>query len=251
MLLCKVVLLNKVFKIIGSCQISKIAVLGGGLGARPLCALIKMEKMNLKKATIFLIVGSAYTLCHKAIFAIFPFLPNNFVVYNILAFLWLIATLTIILFAFYFPKEVTPLNKQIKISLKLVILFTSIIILLKLPFVQSLIPRIQRNIFFEFSRLLNSIAMLVFWFSFYKIVHKKFQLHNSIKLIIWETCVGVLLELISFGYHINFIFTGIENIPFPPLKFFAVIAFVVSYFALINFLIKFKKVDDYKKLVLS
>ena len=207
--------------------------------------------MNLKKATILLIVGSAYTLCHKAIFAIFPFLPNNLVAHNILTSLWLLATLTIILFAFYFPKEVTPLKKQIRISLKLVILFTSIIILLKLPFVQSLIPRIQRNTFFEFSRLSNSIAMLVFWFSFYKIVSNKYQLHNSLKLVIWAECVGVLLGLISFGYHINFIFTGIENIPFPPLKFLAVIVFVISYFALINFLIKFKKVDDYKKLVLS
>jgi hypothetical protein len=207
--------------------------------------------MNLKKATILLIVGSVYTLCHKALFAIFPYLPNNLNLNNILTFLWIVATVTLILFAYYFQKEITPLKKQIRISLQLVILFTSIIILLKLPLVQSLIPRIQRNTFFEFARLLNSIAMLVFLISFNKIVSNKYSLHNSLKILILVMCVGLLLESISFGYFINFIFTENESAPFPQLQFLAVIVFVFSYGALINFLIKFKKVDDYKKLVLS
>ena len=207
--------------------------------------------MNLKKATILLIIGSVYTLCHKAIFALFPFLTNNMAVNNILSFLWILATVTIILFAYQFPKEVIPVNKQIKISLQLVILFTSIIILLKLPFVQSLIYRIQKNTIFEFAKLLNSIAMLVFWISFYKIVSARYSLHNSLKLVIWAASIGLLLELLPFGYYINFIFTGSESVPFPPLQFLVVIVFVFSYYALINFLIKFKKVDDYKKLLLN
>ncbi len=207
--------------------------------------------MNLKMATFLLIIGSAYTLFYKAVFTIFPFITNNILVSKLLSLIWILATITIILFAYYFPKEVFPLNKRIKISLQLVILFTILIILLKLPLGQSLVSGIQKNAIFEFIRLLNSISMFVFWISFYKLLYPNNSLQLSLRLVIWIASIGLLLELIQFYYYMNFIFTGSESIPFSPLQYFAAIIFVLSYCAVINFLIKFKKVEDYSKLLLK
>ncbi|RJP69717.1 MAG: hypothetical protein C4539_07335 [Ignavibacteriales bacterium] len=207
--------------------------------------------MNLRMATKFLIIGSAYTLFYKAVFAIFPFITNNILVSKLLSLLWIMATITIILFAYYFPKEVFPLNKRIKISLQLVILFTCLIILLQLPFGQSLVPGMHKNVIFEFIRFLNSISMFVFWISFYKILSHNNSLQLSLKLVIWTASFGLFLELIQFYYYINFLFTGSESIPFAPLQYFAAIIFVLSYCAVINFLLKFRKVEDYSELLLK
>jgi hypothetical protein len=207
--------------------------------------------MNLRMATFLLIIGSAYTLFYKAVFAIFPFVTNNILVSKLLSLLWILATITIILFAYYFPKEVFPLNRRIKISLQLVILFTCLIILLKLPFGQSLVPGIYKNVIFEFIRLLNSISMFVFWISFYKKLYPDNSLKLSLKLVLWTASFGLFLGLIQFYYYMNFIFTGSESIPFPPLQYFAAIIFVLSYCAVIYFLIEFKKAEDYSKLLLK
>jgi hypothetical protein len=205
--------------------------------------------MNLRMATFLLIIGSAYTLFYKAVYAIFPFIVNNILLSKLLSLLLILATITIIFFAYYFPKEVNPINKRLKLSLQLVILFTILIILLKLPFGQSLIPSMHKNAIFESIRLLNSISMFVFWISFYQMLTKNNSLQISLKLVIWIASIGLLLELIQFYYYMNFIFIGSESISFPPLQNIAAIVFVLSYCAVINFLIKFKKAEDYSKLL--
>ena len=207
--------------------------------------------MNLKKATLFLIAGSSYTIFHKAIFAVFPLLTYNTLAKNTFSFLWILASLTLILFVYYFLKEITPLNLQIKISLQLVILFTGLIILLKLPI--ELLPGtgITRNITFEVCRLLNSVSMLVFLISFNKIISEEYSLHQPINLIIVGASAGLVLDLIAFGYYLNFIITEQGSISLPPLQILAVIVFVFTYYALINFLVKFSRVEDYSKLILT
>ena len=216
-----------------------------------LCAIIRMGKMNLKKASLLLIIGASYTVFYKAIFAVFPFIFKNSLSNNIFSALWILSTFTLIIFVYYFLKEITRLSSRIKISLWLLILFTSIIILFKLPYLHSVIYGIQRLLVFELIRLLNSIAVLFFCFSFYKIISDKYSLHQSLNLIIWAVSIGLILELISFGYYINFILTGNESIPFAPLQILAVIVFLFTYYAVINFLIKFRKVEDYTKLVVK
>jgi len=128
-------------------------------------------------------------------------------------------------------------------------LFTSVIILLKLPFSRPLLSGILRNLIFELSGLLNSAAILIFCFSFYKLISNNHSLHQSLSLLILAVSIGFILELIPLGYYINFILTGNEITPFPLLKILAVILFLFSYYAVINFLIKFRKVYDYNKLV--
>ena len=208
-----------------------------------------VTKMNIKKASLLLIFGLLYTVFYKVIFWILPFISNNNVLKNILSVLWLISAFTIIIFIYYFLKEVTPLNSQIKISLMLVIVFTTLIVLLKLPI--ELIPndRILRNLIFESSRLLNSFSILLFFIFFHKIISRKYFLHQPIKMVIWGISISLIVGMISFGYYINYFLTGNESVPFPPLQFLAIIVFIFTYGAIINFLVKFSKVEDYSKLI--
>jgi hypothetical protein len=203
--------------------------------------------MNLRKASLFLIVGSLYTIFYKVI-GVLQFVSNNIFISNTLSVLWLISTFTIILFIYYFLKEITPLNLQIKISLLLIIIFTSVIILLKLPI--ELLPstRIVRNIIFEAARLLNSFSMLLFFVFFTKIIADKCTLRQPIRLAILGYSVGIILGLISFGYYIKFVITGIEGVPFPPLQLLSFVVFIFTYYALISFLINFRKIENYSKL---
>ena len=76
------------------------------------------EKMNLKKASLLLIIGLLYTVFYKVILWILPAVSNSNFLKNILSLLWLISAFTIIIFIYFFIKEVTPLNSQIKISLQ-------------------------------------------------------------------------------------------------------------------------------------
>jgi hypothetical protein len=207
--------------------------------------------MNLKKASLLLIIGALYTVFYKAIFVLFPFIVKNSLANSIFSALWILSTLSLILFVYYFLKEITKLNSQIKISLCSIILFTSLIILFKLPYFQTVVYGIQKILIFKVIRLLNSIVILFFCFSFYKIISDKYSLNQSLNLVIWAVSISLLLELISFGYYMNFILTGNESIPFPPLQILAVIVFLFTYYAVINFLIKFRKVEDYTKLVVK
>jgi hypothetical protein len=204
--------------------------------------------MNLRKATLFLIISSLYAVFHKVI-VIFPFVSNKIFLTKIRSIMWLISTFIIILFVFYFLKEITPLNKQIKISLLLIIVFTSVIIIIKLPFEIFSITRIVRNIIFETARLLNSFSMLLFFVFFTKIIADKYTLRQPIRLAILGYSAGIILGLISFGYYIKFVITGIEGVPFLPLQLLSFIIFIFTYYALISFLINFRKIENYPKLI--
>ena len=207
------------------------------------------EKMNLKKASLLLIIGLLYTVFYKVILWILPAVSNSNFLKNILSLLWLISAFTIIIFIYFFIKEVTPLNSQIKISLQLIILFTGIIVLLKLPVELIPINRILRNSIFEAARLLNSFSILMFFIFFNKIIPARNSLRLPIRLAIWGFSIGLILGLITFGYYINFILTGHEAVPFPPLQFLAIIVFIFTYPVIINFLIKFSKVENYSTLI--
>ena len=205
--------------------------------------------MNLKKASLLLIIGLLYTIFYKVILWILPVISNSNFLKNVLSLFWLISTFTIIIFTYYFLKEVTSLNSQIKISLQLVVIFTSIIILLKLPI--ELLPgnRMLRNLIFEAARLLNSFSILMFFVFLIKIIPTKNSIYLPIKLVIWGFIIGLVLGLITVGYHINFILTGHEAVSFLPLQYLAVIVFIFTNVVMINFLIKFNKIENYSRLI--
>ncbi|MEJ2614941.1 MAG: hypothetical protein P8Z35_08285 [Ignavibacteriaceae bacterium] len=204
--------------------------------------------MNLKKASLLLIIGLVYTVFYKAIIGFIPFAANNIFLKNILSVLLLISALSIILFIFYFYKEVTPLNPKVKITLQLIFFCTCILIILKLPIELQPQNRIIRNSIFEIARILNSFSILMFFIFSNKIITIKF-IRQPIKLAILGFSISLILNLISLGYYLNFILTGNEGVPFLPFRFLAMIIFLFTYYVVIDFLIKFRRVDDYSKIL--
>ena len=121
-------------------------------------------------------------------------------------------------------------------------------IILGLPIGLQPQNRILRNFTFEAARLMNSFSILMFFIFFNKIISVK-PIRQSIKLAIGGFSIGLILGLVSFVYYLNFILTGNESVPFPPLKYLAVIIFLFTYFMVIYFLVKFRQVEDYSKLI--
>jgi len=209
---------------------------------------ISGKKMNLKKASLFLILGLIYTLFHKTVVGLFPNVSNYIFLKGIFSILSLISALTILLFIVFFFKEVSSLNSQIKTALQFTFFFTGIIILLGLPI--ELLPqnRIFRNLIFETARFLNSLSILMFFIYLNKIIYTE-SLHKPIMLTIWGFSIGLIIGLISLGYYFNFILTGNETVPFFPLQYLAVIIFLFKYLMVIYFLFRFSKIEDYTKLI--
>ena len=114
--------------------------------------------MNLRNAALLLIIGLVYNVLYKLVNALFPSLRENENILIVASILWLVGAFTIILFVFYFLKGVAPLNKQIKISLYFVVLFTCIIIVMKLPLELSPFVGISQKLIFNVSVFLNSTS---------------------------------------------------------------------------------------------
>ena len=196
--------------------------------------------MDLRKASLLLISGLIYTVFYKAVIGFVPFVSNIVFLRNILSVLLLLSSLSIIIFVFYFLKESPVLNSKIKISLQLIFFFTCILILLGLPIGLQPQNRIFRNFIFEAARLLNSFSILMFFIFFIKIISIE-SIRKPIKLAIWGFSIGLVLGLVSFGYYMNFLITGTEVIPFPPLQYLAIIVFLFTYIVVTYFLIQFRK----------
>ena len=196
--------------------------------------------MDLRKASLLLISGLIYTVFYKAVIGFVPFVSNIVFLRNILSVLLLLSSLSIIIFIFYFLKESPVLNSKIKISLQLIFFFTCILILLGLPIGLQPQNRIFRNFIFEAARLLNSFSILMFFIFSIKIISIE-SIRKPIKLAIWGFSIGLVLGLVSFGYYMNFLITGTEVIPFPPLQYLAIIVFLFTYIVVTYFLIQFRK----------
>lgn len=205
--------------------------------------------MNLKKAALLLIIGLFYTFLHKVIIGLFPFLMNSGLTNVILSVLWLTAAFTIILFAYFFLKEIIHVNLQIKLSLVFVIIFTGIILLLKLPFELFTFSQPTKRILFDAASLLNGLSQLTFLILFYKTLKEDiYFLKQSIRLAIWGYGLGLIIGLIGLGYYLKFLTTGLITKPLPFLPIIAGLVTIFTYYAVIIFLIRFRKVEDYKQL---
>ncbi|MBN2092484.1 hypothetical protein JW964_22880 [candidate division KSB1 bacterium] len=204
--------------------------------------------MNLKNASLYLIIGILYTIFHKVVYAIFPSLNQYDAINQFMAIVWLVATFTIILFACYFLKEIPSLPQKMKVALIGIIVFTGIILLTKLPFQFFDNFEINRTLFRD-ARILNAISFLLFLIYFHHLlVTDIYSLKKYIRIILWCSGLSILLQLIGLILYIKFRFTGVET---EAPAFLSVITFLVfivgSYFSLL-FLMKFRKVDDYHQI---
>ena len=205
--------------------------------------------MNLKKASLLFIIGISYNIFYKVIYAVFPFVGKQIYLNSVLSILWLVASFTIILFACFFLKEFPFLNGQMKISLICMIVFTVIIILTKLPFGFLNNVDFTRRILFNISRIFNSLSVLFFLSEFYKLLSDDiYSLKLPVKIAIFGYGLGLLLKIIGSIFYSRFIISGTTIGSAPFFKIASFIISLVTSIAIINFLMRFRKVEDYNQL---
>ena len=122
--------------------------------------------MNLKTATKLVLLGLTYIIFHKSIISLYPSILNTNLISNTFSVLWFTATSTVILFSYCFLKEYASLKTPLKISLQLVIFFTAVILIFRLPFGRFINDYLVRNVLIESTKLLNSASMLLFFIFF-------------------------------------------------------------------------------------
>ena len=200
--------------------------------------------MNLKKASILLIIGLLYTCIYKLIKGLFPILTKITILNTVLSILWILSALTIIVFIVHFLRETKSQVVSIRLPLYLIIIFTSIVIIIKLT--QGIIPNdgITSRLIYNLPVLLNSISILYFLVSFYRLNSIE-SLKGSIKLIIWGFILGVTLGMIKFGGYLYFIISKTESYILVKFQVIAILIFVFTYYTIINFLIRLIKVENY------
>lgn len=193
-------------------------------------------------------LGLIYTCIYKLIKGVFPQLAQTAILNDVLAVLWIASTLTLILFATYFIREIRPEIVGIKRSLYLIIIFTSIVILLK-P-LSAIFPddgitiRLTHNI----SVLINSISILYFLVTFQRF-NTIGGLKIPVKLLIWGIAAELVLGMLSLGGYLYFTVTN-TTIPFlSKFQAIAIIIFAFTYLSALNFLLRFIKIENYSRLL--
>jgi hypothetical protein len=203
--------------------------------------------MNLHKAATLLLLGLAYTILHKVLFALFPSLTRAGYVSAMTSILWVLATSCLILFAYFFLKEVSPLSLEIRSSLVIVIVCTAIIVFERLLFTFLVNPVQGIRLLSGALGFLNSIALLVFLVSLDRHLTSESSIRVPTRLTIGGLSVTVLLGLFSTGYYVNFLITGAEIEPWHWVRPLATLTFLVTYGASIWFLVTFRRIDDYSR----
>lgn len=89
--------------------------------------------MDLRRTTLWLILGSVYTVVHKALHALIPGLGHSAAGTAMQA-LWLGATLSLIFFAYQFLREVRPRDRTLRCCLVAIMVLTGMVMLAHLPF---------------------------------------------------------------------------------------------------------------------
>ena len=206
--------------------------------------------MNLNKAALFLIIGLCYTVFYKLILGLFPSVTNFTFISLFFIMLWIVGAFTIIIFAIYFIKEFPPVNKRIKISLIFVILFTSILIIIKLPIEFFPIYSISKRLTFELAHLLNGFSQFLFIIFFYKSISKDiYLLKLPLKVAAWGYGLGFVLGVIEIWFYVNFLTSGIETSTPNYFKLFSLVVTIVSYFAVIIFLSRLRRIKIYSQII--
>jgi hypothetical protein len=205
--------------------------------------------MNLRTATLFLILGSAYTVLHKLAYSLFPSLRFSETGRVITSILWLAATAALMLFAYQFLRELSPRNKWLRYSLVSVIVLTGIVIMSKLPFWSISEVGPSHRLLLGIVALCNSAAILAFLLSLARHVPRSSALWPPLRGSIWACSAKAALGLVSTGYFLVYLLTGQEVEPLPFLQPLAMLVFLLTYGMTIWFLIQFRRISNYADIV--
>lgn len=184
--------------------------------------------MTLRSATMLLIVGSVYTVLHKAAYGLSPALGSSDLGVTVTSILWLLATFTLILFAYAFLKDVRP-RAPLRRPLILIIVFTGFVIVSKLPFWSPDHGDQARRVLFGAAARLNSVALLFFVLALTRAVPMESSLQRPLQMLTWTLAASIVLGLVSAGYTSHYLLTQQEVEPLPVLRPLAMLVFLLTY----------------------
>ena len=206
--------------------------------------------MNLHKATLFLILGSFYTILHKIVYSLLPSLGFTEPWGLLTTVLWITATFALILFAFQFLKELEPRKKWMSVSLIGIIVFTSLVIISKLPLKPlDVNGGLGHRWLLGISSWLNSLSILVFALSLRRFISKDTTLWWPTFLLIVACGLTLALSFVSLGYSVSFFSTREVIEPLLFLQPLSVLSFIFTSASTLWFLIRFRHIDNYKELI--
>jgi hypothetical protein len=208
--------------------------------------------MNLRKATLFLIFGLAYTLLDTAALDLFPALDHfqlTSIRNIILSAISLAEPLAMILFACLFLGEVRPRDGLLRYSLVSVILLTGVVI----PFWPLLCwpngPGLGQRLLFSVFPLLDSVAVLLFVISLARLVADGSPLRTPLRALAWALAVRLVLGTAVTGYRSLHRVTGWESGPLPIMRPLSLVVFLCIYGSALWFLVRFRRLGSYVDLV--
>lgn len=205
--------------------------------------------MDLRKATLLLILGLAYTLVHKAALGLFPALSTSRLATAVTGWAWLVATATLPLFAYQFLRELRPERKDLRVSLLAIIVLTTLVIVSRLPLWAPAGPSNGPRILFRAASLLNAFAFLLFTTSLLRALSSSSPLQASLRTLCVALGLTATLGLVGSGYVSYYLLTGIPREPGPLLPVMAVLSFLLTYGASLWFLILLWRMPTYSDLL--
>lgn len=179
--------------------------------------------MDIKKATLFVIAGTIYTIILKMLSFIFPSLLSIDSIFKTTKILTILAILTLIIFAYYFYREYIKPNQE---RLKYATLFAALVplynILIRIKKLPDVFPELKiylfSNVHFlytaittpsieNFSRfigLIGSLLILYFFIVFYiEIRNTHFiLLRKATFYMIIISCFSILVNFLAFTSYL-------------------------------------------------
>jgi hypothetical protein len=201
---------------------------------------------TLRSATAIALAGLVYVGLHKGVHAAFPALAGSGVGRTITSVLWLASASTLILFAVRFLDEVSPRDRGVRYALLSIVAFTGLLIVSRLPLGPLPAGGIPHRLVFGLARLGNAVAVVIFLTSLLRSTGATSPLRPPIRAAIAACGLSAVLGIVSFGTQLNYALTGREASPPPVLAPIAVLAFALTWGSVGWFLVRFRRVDDYR-----
>lgn len=209
----------------------------------------EIPPLNLRRASLLLLLGSTYTILDKAAFGLFPALNDSRPAVMAMSILDLGAKFTLLLFAWRFLVELRPRHRLLRGSLVSIILLPGVLIFSQLLMLGSTAAGAGPRLLFRAVVLLDSVAVLLFAMSLARLVAGDSPLRAPLRVLKWALVINVALRLVSTGYYGLYLATGREAEPLPSLRPLALLVFLGTYGVALWFLFRFWRLGTYQDLV--
>jgi hypothetical protein len=225
--------------------------------------------MNLKKSSILVIVGIIYSLLLKISILLYPGIFSHVFTSQISYFFSILTNIAIILFGFYFIKEVIGQNR---IHFKLTVLATMIgpafFILIHLKDIIRLSPKLSLKLY-DFSPYLYNVILtgnsrpstqLILWLSSIFICYFFYTLHNQLNgnynvlkkatfLVLISSALNVLHRTFAFITYLFFPNSSLITSTPTVLLLLSFSIFLLLSFTLLIFFWRLYKIKKYTNLI--